>query len=119
MSLTAIFTNLIVNAVKYNNLPAGERQVEIGWRSERDRRVFFVRDNGIGIAERHLEQVFQIFRRLHAREEFGGTGAGLTIARRIAERLGGRIWAESDGPGKGTTVLFTLGESMETSAIRE
>ena len=57
-----------------------------------------------------MERVFQIFRRLHARNEYGGgSGAGLTIARRTVERHGGRMWAESAGTGKGTTFLFTLG----------
>ena len=57
-----------------------------------------------------MERVFQIFRRLHARDEYGGgSGAGLTIARRTVERHGGRMWAESGGTGKGTTFLFTLG----------
>jgi two-component system, chemotaxis family, sensor kinase Cph1 len=70
--------------------------------------VFYVRDNGIGIPERHLSTVFRIFKRLHAREQFGGgTGAGLTIVRKIIERQQGRIWIESQ-PGEGTTVYFTV-----------
>jgi light-regulated signal transduction histidine kinase (bacteriophytochrome) len=108
ISLTGILTNLVVNAIKYNDRPAGDRGIEIGWRDEVGRQVFYVRDNGIGIAERHLEHVFRIFRRLHGRSEYGGgSGAGLTIARRAAERLGGRLWAESPGAGLGTTFLFT------------
>jgi len=84
--------------------------VEIGWKAEAGRRVFYVRDNGIGIAPQHLDQVFQIFRRLHPRDEYGGgNGAGLTIARRTVERLGGRLWAESEGRGRGSTFLFSLG----------
>lgn len=116
-SLIGILTNLIVNAIKYNHRPAGERTIEIGWRYEDGQRVLSVRDNGIGIAQRHLEQVFQIFRRLHGQSEYGGgSGAGLTIARRAVERLGGRLWAESDGPGHGTTFLFTLGELLPAQA---
>ena len=105
-----IIVALITNAVKYNDRPAGERSVEIGWKAEAGRRVFYVRDNGIGIAPQHLDQVFQIFRRLHPRDEYGGgNGAGLTIARRTVERLGGRLWAESEGRGRGSTFLFSLG----------
>jgi len=71
--------------------------------------VFYVRDNGIGISERHYDTIFGIFRRLHEREEFGGgVGAGLTIVKKIVERHNGRIWVESR-VGVGTTVYFTLG----------
>jgi len=70
--------------------------------------VFHVKDNGIGIPQKHYDAVFRIFKRLHGRDEFGGgTGAGLTIARKIVERHGGRIWLDSL-PGEGTTVYFTL-----------
>ena len=71
--------------------------------------VFYVRDNGIGISERHYETIFGIFTRLHEREEFGGgVGAGLTIVKKIVERHNGRVWVESR-VGVGTTVYFTLG----------
>jgi signal transduction histidine kinase len=67
-----------------------------------------VRDNGIGIAEKHRDQIWKMFRRLHGRDEYGGgTGAGLTITRRLVERHGGQIWLESV-PGEGTTFFFTL-----------
>jgi light-regulated signal transduction histidine kinase (bacteriophytochrome) len=70
--------------------------------------IFYVRDNGIGIPERHYETIFGIFKRLHERNEFGGgAGAGLTIVKKIVERHNGRIWVESR-LGAGTTVYFTL-----------
>jgi two-component system, chemotaxis family, sensor kinase Cph1 len=104
-----VFANLITNALKYTDLPAGERWIEIGWRDGSGDRLFYVSDNGIGIEEHQLEHVFGIFRRLHARDAYGGgSGAGLTIARRTIERLGGQLWAESAGLGKGTTFLFSL-----------
>lgn len=103
--LRELLTNLISNAVKFNDKP--ERWVEIGW-VEGDVPTFYVRDNGIGVAERDRDAIFDIFRRLHGRDEFGGgTGAGLTIARKTAERHGGRMWAESV-EGQGTTLWFTL-----------
>ncbi len=108
--LIEVFTNLLSNAIKYNDRPAGERWVEIAWRATDGRLVISIRDNGIGIAPRHLDDVFRIFRRLHARDQYeGGNGAGLTIARRTVERLGGRLWAESEGVGKGSSFLFSLG----------
>ncbi len=114
-----LFTNLISNAIKYNN--KAERWIEIGVLPSdapqragyRETDVFYVRDNGIGIAKEHLEKIFQIFRRLHGRNDFGGgTGAGLTIARKIVERHGGRIWVDS-APQEGTTFYFTLAAEVD------
>ena len=113
--LGEVFANLITNAIKYNDKP--QRWIEIGVARSAPRpsaaiasgeHTFYVRDNGIGIPERHLDTVFRIFKRLHGRDEFGGgTGAGLTIVRKIVERHHGRVWIEST-PGEGTTVFFTL-----------
>jgi chemotaxis family two-component system sensor kinase Cph1 len=101
--LRQLFQNLIVNAAKYNDKPA--KFIEIGFQAP----AFYVLDNGIGIEARHHESIFQIFRRLHGEGAYGGgTGAGLTIAQRVVERHGGRIWLESE-PGQGTTFFFTLG----------
>ena len=103
--LREALTNLVSNAVKYNDKP--DRWVEIGV-SPQDSAVIYVRDNGIGIAERQQERIFEIFRRLHGRDEFGGgTGAGLTIAKKTIERHGGRLWLTST-PGEGTTFYVSL-----------
>jgi len=112
--LTEVFANLVTNSIKYNDKP--QRWIEIGI-LETPRRdsgdaarepTFYVRDNGIGIPDRHLETVFRIFKRLHARDQYGGgTGAGLTIVRKIIERHNGRVWIEST-LGEGTSVFFTL-----------
>ena len=110
-----IFANLIANAIKYND--KAEKWVEIGCEVSPDvdgttRQVFYVRDNGIGIAAQHYESIFRIFRRLHGREEYGGgTGAGLSIVRKIVERHGGYVWLVSQ-PDVGTTFYFTLGGSI-------
>jgi signal transduction histidine kinase len=101
-----VFTNLIANAIKYND--RGPRLVEVGCEVGEGKPVLYVRDNGIGIPQRFHETVFKMFRRLHQREEYGGgTGAGLALVKRIVERHGGRIWLESE-PGQGSTFYFTL-----------
>lgn len=70
--------------------------------------IFYVRDNGIGIREKHLNSIFRIFKRLHGRDKFGGgTGAGLTISKKLVERHGGMLWVESTF-GEGTTFFLTL-----------
>ena len=101
-----VFQNLLSNAAKYNDKPS--KWIEIGCDHSSTPPVFYVRDNGIGIAPQHHENVFRIFKRLHEQNKFGGgTGAGLTIVKKIVERYGGRIWLESV-PGEGTVFYFTL-----------
>ncbi|GDY23393.1 hypothetical protein LBMAG56_47400 [Verrucomicrobiota bacterium] len=100
-----LFQNLIGNAVKFHGERAPVVRVEAvregpDWK-------FSVRDNGIGIEPQFHQRVFVIFQRLHAREQYAGTGIGLAVCKRIVERHGGRIWIESE-PGHGTTFLFTV-----------
>lgn len=105
-----IFTNLIANAIKYNNNQ--QKWVEIGYKESLNSRfIVYVRDNGIGIDAKHHANIFKIFKRLHGREHFGGgVGAGLAIVKKIIEQNGGEIWVESE-LGKGTTFYFTLGNA--------
>lgn len=112
--LREIFINLIGNAIKYNDKP--QKWVEISTSAstktpddgERGLATFVVRDNGIGIREKHYESVFRMFKRLHARDAFGGgTGAGLAIARKIVEQQGGAMWVESI-PGEGSAFYFSI-----------
>lgn len=103
-----VFRNLITNGVKYNE--CDEKRIVVGCEPNgAEGPVFYVRDNGIGIHEKHRDIVFRIFKRLHARDRFGGgTGAGLTVTKKIVERHGGRLWMDSV-VGEGTTFYFTLG----------
>lgn len=106
-----LLVNLITNAAKYND--KAQRWIEIGVELGSPNR-YYVKDNGIGIEAEARERIFDIFWRNHEPEEFdGGIGAGLTIARRIVERHGGRIWVDTI-PGEGSTFYFTLGlEALE------
>lgn len=103
--LTEILQNLIDNAIKY----MGEQpnpQIEIGQRGEQDGKpIFFVKDNGMGIAPEYHERIFGLFNKLDARSE--GTGVGLALVKRIIEFHGGKIWVESK-VGSGSTFYFTL-----------
>ena len=101
-----IFGNLMANGLKFNC--SGEPTAEVGVDGVKDGMVIFsVRDNGIGIDPQYHEQVFGVFQRLHRREDYEGTGAGLAIVRRAVEALGGRVWLKSE-PGDGTTFFVAL-----------
>ena len=108
--LTEVMVNLLSNALKYND--KAEKWVEIGMReaaAPSEPPVFFVRDNGIGIAPEHNDKVFEIFRRLHPHDNFGGgMGVGLTVVKKIIEHHGGHVWVES-AVGNGATFYFTIG----------
>jgi len=100
-----VFFNLIENAIKFHGT-GNDPVISIGMTQETEGPVFFVRDNGPGIDRQYLERIFNLFEKLDA--DTPGTGIGLSIARRIIEVHGGKIWAESEGEGKGTTFRFTL-----------
>jgi len=120
-----IYVNLLSNALKYSDQT--DKRIEIGWIGAVEdhprplcppgalgQTIFYVRDNGIGIAARHYDQVFKMFRRLHTRDAYGGgSGTGLAIVKKLVERHRGQIWIESE-PGVGSTFYFTLsGEARQ------
>jgi light-regulated signal transduction histidine kinase (bacteriophytochrome) len=104
--LQQILQNLISNALRYRGTEPPVVHVEAG-QHDGGFALFSVKDNGIGFEPQYKEQIFGLFKRLHANTEYPGTGLGLAICRRIVERYRGRIWAESS-PGEGSTFYFTL-----------
>ncbi len=102
--MQSLFLNLISNALKFTR---NREKAEIVIGFDKVRRLIFVRDNGLGFEMKYHDKIFQIFQRLHLPEDYEGTGIGLSIVRRIAERHNGKVWAESE-PGRGATFLLDL-----------
>jgi light-regulated signal transduction histidine kinase (bacteriophytochrome) len=106
IQLTQLFQNLINNAIKFhkeNEPPC----VHIYAALKADHWLFSIQDNGIGVEWKHLQNIFDMFTRLHPQSEYEGSGIGLSLCKRIVKCHGGRIWAESEIE-KGTTVYFTM-----------
>ena len=106
LSIRQVWTNLISNARKYS-ARRNQPHIEIGCTVGATESVFHVRDNGVGFDPADVGRLFGVFERLHAGSEFEGAGIGLAIVRRVVERHGGRVWAESV-PDGGATFYFSL-----------
>lgn len=106
--LTPLFQNLIDNAIKYCD-DSRSPVVHVGSEIIDGDVRFCVSDNGIGFESQYSERIFAIFQRLHACDAYSGTGIGLAVCRKIVDRVGGRIWAESE-PGQGSQFFFTIAQ---------
>ena len=104
--LRHVFINLLSNAFKFTR-NKGPALIEVSSMRQNFEKIYFVRDNGVGFEMKEAERLFGVFQRLHRADEFDGTGVGLTIAQRIIQRHGGRIWAEAE-VNKGAVFYFTL-----------
>lgn len=98
--------NLLGNAIKFSR-HAQQPTVEIGAREEADKTLLWVRDNGIGFDMKFHDRIFDMFQRLQRAEDYPGTGIGLALVRKVVQRMGGRVWAESQ-PGAGATFFLEL-----------
>jgi PAS domain S-box-containing protein len=108
--IAQVFQNLINNAIKYMDKPKGH--IKVGYIEDEDCWKFSVSDNGPGIEERYFGKIFQIFQTLSPKDELEGVGVGLTVAKKIIEIYGGKIWVESK-VGQGSTFFFTLPKQKE------
>lgn len=115
--LRQVLINLIGNAVKFSQHTRAPSVIVSAMEQEGET-IYSVRDRGAGFDQRFATKLFGVFQRLHAEEEFPGTGVGLAIVRRIVERHGGRVWAESE-IGKGATFYFTLPKDVESPEVGE
>lgn len=106
-----LFQNLISNAIKYQRTNVSP-QIDIQFTSKQKMLEFRVMDNGIGIHPDFHDKVFTVFQRLHAREEYSGTGIGLAIVKKVVTQLGGKVWIKSS-PGEGSTFYFTLPKKID------
>ena len=100
-----LLQNLIANSIKFRNEQSP--RIHLSARQEGGEWVISIRDNGIGFDPQYAETIFKVFKRMHSQEKFPGTGIGLAICKKIVERHGGHIWAESQS-GRGATFYFTF-----------
>ncbi len=112
--LVQLFQNLIGNAIKFKK-PDESPKIHVSSKKDEENReyVLGVSDNGIGMEQQYAGRIFELFQRLHTRDEYKGTGIGLAVAKKIVERHGGKIWVKSE-PGAGSTFYFTIPAKEES-----
>lgn len=105
--MVQLFQNLISNGIKYRGTEAPHIRISSTFSAQTNTHIFAIADNGIGMSPSGLERIFDMFVRLHGQEEYEGSGIGLATCKKIVERHGGEIWAEST-PGQGSTFYFSI-----------
>lgn len=112
-----VFLNLITNGIKYND--SKNKIIEISFEENTENYIFCVQDNGIGIEEKNYQKIFRIFTRLHGKEKYGGgTGAGMTIVKKIIEKHHGKVWIDSE-VGKGSKFYFSISKKLLENNSKE
>lgn len=113
--LRQVWVNLLDNAAKFtqNRVPG---QISLGCEKTDEETIYWVKDNGVGFDMRFAAKLFGVFQRLHSDQEFGGTGVGLALVKRIVHRHGGRVWAKSE-PGQGASFYFSLPNNSPPEAL--
>ncbi|MBN1870621.1 MAG: HAMP domain-containing protein [Candidatus Omnitrophica bacterium] len=114
IKLTEVFLNLINNAIKFSSKQGKPPVVEVSYVSDGQAHKFSVKDNGIGIDPKYHDQVFGIFKRLHSADEYEGSGAGLSIVKKVIDDHQGKVWIESES-GKGAAFFFTIPKNLKVS----
>ena len=115
VQIEMVFSNLISNAFKFNKSDVPQISISNLTTEEDGFWHFSVNDNGIGIENQYQEKIFEIFRRLHNKEEYEGTGIGLSLCQKIIHRHQGRIWVESV-KDEGTTIHFTISKQLSNQS---
>lgn len=114
--LHSVVQNLLTNALKYSSKQR-KPKIRMGVKAAKDKKIFYIRDNGVGFDPVKVGDLFKPFRRLHQNSEFAGSGIGLSTVKRIIERHGGDVWADSE-PGKGATFYFFLPDRSQLAHLK-
>ena len=114
--LHSVVQNLLTNAIKYSSKRPNPK-IKMGAKEGKQKRIFYVEDNGVGFDPEKIGDLFKPFKRLHQNSEFAGSGIGLSTVKRIIERHGGHVWADAQ-PGKGATFYFSLPDRQQLAHLK-
>lgn len=115
--LHSVVQNLLTNAIKYSSKNPNSK-IKMGVKEGKQKRIFYVKDNGVGFDPDKISDLFKPFKRLHQNTEFAGSGIGLSTVKRIIERHGGDVWADAQ-PGKGATFYFSLPDRQQLAHLKD
>lgn len=115
--LHSVVQNLLTNAIKYSS-KCPNPKIKMGAKEGKQKRIFYVQDNGVGFDPDKISDLFKPFKRLHQNSEFAGSGIGLSTVKRIIERHGGHVWADAQ-PGKGATFYFSLPDQQQLAHLKD